>query len=126
MQPGKEPDAEIVLVHPLVPRLKPVPVTVTEGADRSPPLLLVSVTVFGRLGTPAGCLPKFIFLGDSPTGGFVADGIDCAIARPPSMQSKAQSAIAAILARRAETPRPPIHDSLPYASRILPRPLAVR
>ena len=78
METGQEPDAGIVLMHPLVPRLKPVPVTDTEGADRSPLPLLVSVTVFGWLGTPAGCLPKFIFLEDSPTGGFVADGIDCA------------------------------------------------
>jgi len=109
METGQEPDAGIVLVHPLDPRLKPVPVTDTEGADRSPLPLLVSVTVFGWLGTPAGCLPKFIFLGDSATVGFVADGIDCAIARPPSVQSKAQVAIATRLARRDESTRRPIH-----------------
>jgi hypothetical protein len=41
---GQVPDGGIVLVHPFVPRLKPVPVTLTTGAARSTLPLLVSVT----------------------------------------------------------------------------------
>jgi hypothetical protein len=71
-------------LHPFVPRLKPVPVTTTAGADKSTLPLLVSVTVL-LLGVPAGTLPKFIFLDDKPTASLLLleVGLDCATARPP-------------------------------------------
>ena len=64
---GQVPAGGIALVHPLESRLKPVPVTLTEGTDNSRLLLLLRVTLCGLLRTPAGTLPKLIFLGDSPT-----------------------------------------------------------
>jgi len=43
---GQLPDGWMVLVHPFMSRLKPVPVTLTPGAGRSALLLLVSVIIF--------------------------------------------------------------------------------
>jgi len=78
---GQLPDGWMVLVHPFMSRLKPVPVTLTPGAGRSALLLLVSVTIFALLWVPAGTLPKFIFFVDRPTTGLLVDAeLDCAIA----------------------------------------------
>ena len=105
---GQLPDAGIVLVHPLVPRLKPVPETLTTGAARSAVPLLVRVTVRGLLDTPAGIEPKLIFLEDSPTGGFltVVGRVACANTDPLKTQKNAKAASAAKVRDRRESARP--------------------
>ena len=64
---GQLPAAGIALTHSFESRLKPVPLTLTSGADNSTLLLLMRVTVCGPLRIPTGTLPKLIFRGDSPT-----------------------------------------------------------
>jgi hypothetical protein len=95
------PPGEIVLVHPLVSSMKPVPVTLTVGAARSALPLLVRVTIFGMLVDPAGHLPKLIFLADNPTFRmFLVDkGMDCAIAKPLSAYEQAHI-VTTLIARR--------------------------
>jgi hypothetical protein len=93
-------------------RLKPVPLTLTAGADSSTLLRLTKVTILGLLCVPAGRLPKLIFLGDSPTAILllVAEGLVCALARSPSANKLAQIAIATTLTRRDEITRRGIYQ----------------
>jgi hypothetical protein len=105
---GQLADGAIALVHPSESRLKPAPVTVTIGAGKSTPPLLVNVTVCGLLRVPAGTLPKFIALGDSATAGLLLAATEteislsegCAFATPPGAYKSAQMAIATAIARR--------------------------
>jgi hypothetical protein len=64
---GQLAAGRIAPVHPFESSLKPVPETITAGADISILLLLVSVTICGLLRVPAATLPKLIFLIDSAT-----------------------------------------------------------
>jgi hypothetical protein len=82
--------------------VKPAPVTLTSGADKSALALLVSVTVWGLLFAPAGHLPKLIFFVDSPTTVLflVDEGPDWPIASPPTAHETAIIAVTILTARR--------------------------
>jgi hypothetical protein len=97
----------IALAHPFEPRLKPLPLTLTTGADISTLLLLVRVTTCGLLRVPAGTLPKSSFGEDNPTWSLllVPDRLSCALARPLKASKKAQIAITTPIARRDEITR---------------------
>jgi hypothetical protein len=100
-------DAGIALVHPLLPRPKPAPVTLTSGAGNSTSLWLVRLTIRGMLRVPAGTLPKLILRGESASANlFLArDGLGCALARPSSTHKAAQIAITTPVTRRGEITR---------------------
>lgn len=104
----------IAPVHPFESRLKPVPDTITAGADISTLLLLVSVTICGLLRVPAATLPKLIFLIDTATASLLLAAGDCAT-RPPGAARSAQSAIATAIAWREDITRRRIYQYIALA-----------
>jgi hypothetical protein len=106
---GQLAAGSIVPMHPFESMLKPVPDTITAGADNSTLLLLVSVTICGLLRVPAGTLPKLIFLIDSATASLLLAAGDCAT-RPPGAARSAQIAIATAIAWRENITRRGIYQ----------------